>query len=254
MSEWGKVKSTIMVLITSAFAVLGIFLLLFPRSTQSSLIGLGVLAFFGSAVPFSLIKLAGAGWRKHAGIIDAPEITRTFARSTVEIAALSFMALGMGIGCYLLLKMGPAKESVRIAAWVGVAMCGLAVIVIPIIAVVRPVRLILSPHGLDYSLFKIGPIEWRDITAVHVGTMLRSEYVAVEVSDPDKYYARGFVRGGRASRWLSDRFPSPFLFIPQQFGANAAAVAEAIRLRLGGAGSPPPPTEPSLDGRREPHF
>ena len=254
MSEWGKVKSTIMVLITSAFAVLGIGMLLFPSLGQSRLIGLGVLAFFGSAVPFSLIKLAGAGWRRQADAVDTPDVTRVFARSPMEMMALAFMAFGMGVGCYLLLKIEPAKESVRIAGWVGVVMCGFAVIAMPLVAVLRPLRLVLSPHGLDYSYFKIGPIEWRDITAVHVGTMLRSEYVAVEVSDPEKYYARGFVRGGRASRWLSDRFPSPFLFIPQQFGASAQTVAEAIRLRLGSAGIPSVPAEPGFDGRREPHF
>ena len=260
MAEWGLTKSISMLLIASAFAVVAGFMLFAARTERDVLLGFGVLAFFGSMIPFSMVKLAGAIGRGRTPI-DDPASTRVFCRPTREVAALTVMALGLGLGCYLMLALEPAKAGLRIAAWVAIVMCGFGVVAIPVMARLRPIRLVLAPQGLDFTFFKVGLIEWRDIVGVGVGHFMRSDVVSLDLADPEKYFARGFPKRGRNLKWLSGAFASPFVFVPSQFGASTEAVVEAIKLRMsafGGTGAAPAIAAPvgvaDSNQRREPYL
>jgi hypothetical protein len=232
MREWGIVTSVVMLLITSAFGIIGMFMLFDTGSAEKQLVGLGALAFFGSGIPYSLLKLLRATIGKRRIENDTPAAVRVFVKSKGELAALTFMSAGAGLGCYLLPQLDPAKESMRYVGWFGAVFCGLGVCVIPTMAKLRPFRLTLSPHGLDYTLFKVGPIEWRDILSVRTGEALGTEFISLELTDKEKYFARGFPKRGRKPRWLGSGFSSPFVILPLQLGASARSIVDAIDIRL----------------------
>jgi hypothetical protein len=93
-------------------------------------------------------------------------------------------------------------------------------------------RLSLSEAGLDYSLFKCGPLDWSDIRSVAVKPYFSSEVVSLEVADAEKYFARGLPKGNRNTGRYARALSSPFVIYPQQLQISADALLRAINERV----------------------
>jgi hypothetical protein len=91
-----------------------------------------------------------------------------------------------------------------------------------IISMKKPAaELILSPAGLDYNRFGVGPIAWEDLASAEVISGYSSESVRLTLRDPVRYKTR-------SSRGRKDK---PFLIQCSSVGAPAAAIVDAINLR-----------------------
>jgi hypothetical protein len=102
------------------------------------------------------------------------------------------------------------------------AVLAIASIVGLIISMKKPAaELVLSPAGLDYNRFGVGPIAWEDVVAAEVIDGRSSESVQLTLRDPSHY--KDPSSGGKKEK--------PFLIPCRSVGAAAAAIVEAINLR-----------------------
>lgn len=93
------------------------------------------------------------------------------------------------------------------------------------------VTLIVSPAGLDYSLFKVGPIAWSDIRqATLVRVLIFNQFIVLDVPNPEKYLGQG--THDRKPRRFRNRFSSPFVIPAATIDVSVDWLLEVIRARI----------------------
>jgi hypothetical protein len=127
------------------------------------------------------------------------------------------VAFALGISVMVFKQSQGDLGQIAIAVVVAIAsIVGLAV------SMKKPAaELVLSPAGLDYNRFGVGPIAWEDVVAADVIGGHSSESVRLTLRDPLRY--KDPASGGKKEK--------PFLIPCRSVGAPAAALAEAINLR-----------------------
>jgi hypothetical protein len=199
------------------------------QETSWSLLS-GAAALF-SIVPFSLMRFAGLTARRYAAAAQDPNATLILQQTTVSRIGNVVMFMSLAAACGFGLIDGVDDPVNRLLTWVGFALF----LVMPITASVRgpgSPRMTLGPAGLDYSLFKIGPIAWNDIARVELRRVLRSQTIALYLSDEDKYFRRGFKRPGKFFGWTKHMVPSEFLIPAAMFDVSPEWLLQAIQVRL----------------------
>lgn len=94
----------------------------------------------------------------------------------------------------------------------------------------NPVTLTLSPQGLDYSVFKTGPIAWPDIVAAIPSSVGRVKVIALNLTDETKYLPRnGRLPGSWGNRFL---LSTSFAIQPKAFDVSPKLIMRAINTRL----------------------
>jgi len=98
----------------------------------------------------------------------------------------------------------------------------------------NPVTLTLSPQGLDYSVFKTGPIAWPDVVAAIPSSVGRVSVIALNLVDETKY----LPRSGRLPGSWGNRFflSTSFAIQPKAFDVSAKLIMKAINTRLSAFG------------------
>lgn len=135
------------------------------------------------------------------------------------------VAFVLGI-CALAYKQS-GDDPVQVAIPAVVAVVSIAGLVV---SMKKPAaELILSPAGLNYNLFEVGPIAWDDVVSAEVISGYSSESVRLTLRDPTRYKTR-------SSRETKD---APFVIQCRSVGAPASAIVEAINLRRSVTASDP---------------
>ena len=203
--------------------------------------GAGLLVVFVSIVAYFVASYVGAAKRNRPIADQDPTATLVFAASTRQAAFMSVPAIGAAIGSWLLFTAQLTSPISLILAYAGAALAVLAAFLIFVHVTCGPFRLSLSKEGLDYGVFQCGPIAWHDIRNVGVRKYLSGEVISLEIKDPEKYFARGFRRGGRIMRQFANglSLTSPFVISAQQVQSTTETVLRAINARLAAFGSDP---------------
>lgn len=235
MGSWGRAGWILMAIVSALFVVGGAVMAVSATSAQDRLMPLAGIAFFGSALLIAVVKLRQSRSWLGSTAADFPDRTIVFRRTPAQTAVWIVIFAGMAISGGLMLFAEPDSIKTQVAAWIIIA----AGVAGPIGFLLRPVRLTLSPDGLDYSGFKIGPIAWGDILGVELKPNALGQFVALRIRNQEKYFSRGFPSGLRAIAWDD----APFRIDAQQLGAPALEIADAIALRV----SRMPTKRPSLE-------
>lgn len=99
-----------------------------------------------------------------------------------------------------------------------------------------PPTLTLSSQGLDYSVFKLGPIAWPDILAARQDNIGRVKVIALKVADEAKYLPPGRrLPGSRGNRFF---LSTPFAVQVRAFDVSPRLIIHAIETRLSKYGRP----------------
>lgn len=193
--------------------------------------------FFGAFIPISVPALVNPTAIKHRHASDHPQLAIKILRSwwTTGARLVGFLMMALACGWALASGIDDTFESGLAVAGV-VLFAGLA---LSLIRLQVTVSLGLSPEGLDYSLFRMGPIPWQDIAAVEVERVLRTDAVVLYLRDEEKYYQRGFKC---LARWAQLFSSTPFMIPDAMFDVSPEWLRRAIQIRLDhfGAASRPP--------------
>jgi hypothetical protein len=189
---------------------------------------------FLGIVLLAILKLLDWSAHRHAKAAKEPMATFVLTFSRVSLVLLSGAYLSLAAACAIPIAEGIDDPTIRLVAWVGLLAFAGAAIALPIQK--RFVTLTMSPYGLDYTSFQVGPISWRDIGDVSISRLFRTESVALQIADEEKYLGR---RSSPIKRWLRWRI------VGQAFDVSPQWLAKAIQLRIdhfGKTASTNPPT------------
>lgn len=190
----------------------------------------GAMLFF-ALLPLSLARLADVTARRRAVAAADPAATLDIRQSALSRAAIMLMFLAMSACCAFGLREGVQDITLRVLVWIGLVAFLASAIDAPFRGA-SSARMTLSPAGLDYSGFKIGPIAWTDIERAEQHRVLRSQVIALFVRDEEKYFRRGFKRPGRLLGWTKYMVPSLFLLPDAMFDVSLDWLLEAIQVRI----------------------
>jgi len=178
------------------------------------------LVFLG-VVLLALEKLVDWSAHRNAKAAADPAATFVLRLSGFSTVLVAGTFLSFAVACAIPILQGIDNSTARLWAWVGFVVFGAAAVAIPIRR--RFVTLKMSPEGLDYSSFSVGPIAWRDIAEASISRMFRTESIRLRVLDDEKYLGRR-LRPMKA--WLRWRIGV------QDFDVSSQWLLKAIQLRL----------------------
>jgi hypothetical protein len=146
---------------------------------------IGMTLFFGGSIPLAIAMLISpTSWRLNPAARN-PQATVLVTRSWTVTAGLLLGLMLMASACIFALSSAANDGGDR-----SLAIAGLVLLVgtaLGVLFLQLSMSLKLSSEGLEFSAFKCGPIAWRDISAVSVERVLRSNLVSLHVSDEEKY-------------------------------------------------------------------
>jgi hypothetical protein len=250
-SFWATVSRLGWMVFLLAFSVGAIFLA-WAAITRDGL-SLTLLASALVCVACTMVainKLVSTTARSHAAAAADPGATLLLTRSWFSLALMMAMCAALAGACALGLAAGIAGPFWRAATWAGLVLFAAVAVVSPLRG--RRTWLRLSPEGLDYSEFKIGPIAWGDIQSAEEGTVLRSGVIALHLSDEQKYFQRGFKRPPRGLGWTRHMVPSEFLIPEAMFDLPVDWLLSAIQVRLDRFGTSAPRHSPTVQRQGSP--
>jgi hypothetical protein len=230
-SFWATLSKVGWWFILVVFSAAGVFLIwaAMARPQVSLQLLAGALATFGvTAVP--VMKLGSPTARRHAAAASDPNATLTVRRSQFALVLMVWAFVALAGACALGLAAGIEDKFWRMATWLGLFLFAALTVITPLNWGRMWLR--LSPEGLEYSMFKIGPISWSDIVSVEGRAFLRTTFVALHLRDEQKYFQRGFKRPPRGLGWTRHLVPSEFMIPESAFDVPLEWLLSAIQIRL----------------------
>lgn len=192
---------------------------------------LGLAGMLASVVVGSLCLRILLQERQPVGLCDPPA-TVTISRSKTGSIVTTAMLAGMSASIYLM-QMAELVNSTMV--WVAFWLCTTLAAVSLLGA--RSATLRLSPSGLEYPLFRGGPISWSDIADATVVPLGSPFVVALHLRDAQKYVKRGLSTD---PMYLAERFMAgtPFLLPAKLFRLAPSTLVEAVHCRIRTFGVP----------------
>ena len=189
--------------------------------------------FFGAFIPIAIPGLVNPTAMRHRRASGQPQLSITIRRSWWATGArlVGLLMMVLALGKALASGIDDDFES-------GLAVAGVVLFASLALSLIRlqlTVSLALTSEGLDYSLFRVGPISWQDIGSVDVERVLRSDVVILHLRDEEKYYRRGFKR---LARWARLFASTPFVMPDAMFDVSPDWLRHAIQIRLDHFGIP----------------
>lgn len=215
----------VLVLVLGAFIVVSFvdvrrFLGGHPDETETI-----VILLFGPLAPLAVGKLSTFTMWKHKG-------TYLNGHETLIIKRPWFMSACFATSLLMFIS-GLIRLSTAENGNFGLTLAIYAVVLVPVLwmALIQPqlAKLTLSPRGLDYSLFKIGLIDWCDIREVRIAGTRHGAVIALDILDEQKYLDRGFKP---LPSWMRAFVPSLFMVRVSTFGVSPEWLRTAIQVRL----------------------
>ncbi len=211
-------------------------------SSQMSIVSdggtsIGLIMMMVAVVPLLLYSVFRSTRRGQAIIHDDPNAEVVLSDSALDMVPIVMAIIGGAISAYWLLSQDAPTVMAWMMAFGAIALSAACALVALTRIMSGPFKLSLSGAGLDYGPFKCGPIAWRDIRRVELKRFLSSEVISIEVSDPEKYFARGFPKIGRNPGRYAKGLTSPFVISPRQIRVSSDRLIDAIKARLAVFGS-----------------
>ncbi|HNB25802.1 MAG TPA: hypothetical protein PLR41_02505 [Alphaproteobacteria bacterium] len=228
--DWliAKIIWLLILLVAGSFALIYLISATWGEST----LPMGMV--FVGVVLLALERLVDWSAHRHAKAAADPAETVVLKRSIFSLLLVSGAFLAFAGACVIPITQGIDNSTARLWAWLGfLVFCGSA-IGIPIRR--QFVSLTMSPEGLDYSSFNVGPIRWGDIAEASISRIFRTEYIRLRVVDEERHLGR---RSNPIKAWLRWRIAI------QDFDVSSQWLLKAIQLRLdhfGAGGSVHSPT------------
>jgi len=234
----GRVRRhTISLLYHLAFAAFGIAVLVLAGDTKGRLAGAGIIVFGFSWLPLVLTRLFGALEDQDRQRNDRPEEIRIFRLGLGETVTRVLPFLGMAIAS-ILVGYDPVYNDVS-PLWAAAAA------LFPVLAllflgfdIAYRAKLTLSPAGLDYAPFGIGPIAWAEIAAAELDLARHRRLLRLTPRDAEALFQRGLPRQGTRGGLFGRRSVPPFVIDLTRLGEADDTLLAAINLRqrtLGGS-------------------
>jgi hypothetical protein len=206
-----------------------------PTPENRRLFIAGSLVFGAVAV---VIAVRCLRWRKQGDIEAANDpaavVHMTTARFEIYTIGLALLAMAAGFA----FAIGVPDVKLQVLAWFG--MVGCAVGSVMILAKRRITWLRLSPDGLEFSAFGVGPIPWKDIRGARsMWALGRVPMVALDLNNEEEYQARR--RGLRLPFLERLLLSSSFTVAPPAMEMSCDMLVKAIEIRIAafGRGSQP---------------
>jgi hypothetical protein len=193
-----------------------------PHEKQTTMIG--------GAILMTAIILGGAFLKfrrkrdPEPELINDPNAVIQIGLPGIETVVFATMMLFAAIGCTIMIFGGGLDSVDQMWAWAGVLLFGGLTVFLALRR--QQISLRLSPEGIDYTVFRTGPIAWRDIQAATISTTGKLKQVALDVRNPQKYLAR------RSRSFWSFLEQKPFTFSPPSSGVSPESIVKAIEVRL----------------------
>jgi hypothetical protein len=231
MSAWRKIAEGLLTAIAVALLVSVIHGAWDEPPTRRNL-AIGFALLFGSLVVMALVLFLRRRDVQYGHAAQDADATVRFCRPMRDMLTLLIYLLLAAIGAVFLLFAGQEVlvPGALMLAFVGLLLAGFYW------RISRPVpTLTLSPAGLDFSPFNVGPIAWLDIERATMSRG-RATVVKLKLADEAKY-----LRPGRRPFWAwGNRLHvrTSFAFIPTLFDASPRLIMHAIETRLSKFGRP----------------
>jgi hypothetical protein len=239
MTLWRKVAEmfiTAFMLFVSAVTILAAFL--FEERAAPRFLMLGTVLFLAGILKLCAVSLL----RRRDGLFAqaANDASATLRLSRPKPDRLAIVVCGwLAAAGSVLLSLGSSELLPAAAAFFLAALFG-GMAAFATFKLRSPVTLRLSPQGLDYSVFKTGPIAWPDILAVNPASVGRVKVIALKLADETKYLPpSGRLPGSWGNRFF---LSTHFAFQSRAFGVSSKLIMRAINTRLSAFGR----TESSL--------
>lgn len=237
-----KIGQLVFLLISLGAGLFLVGLAVVGSDVSLPILAAGLVCFAFALIP--LTKLASPNARRLARAASDPGATLVLAYSTVSLVLMVLMMALLAAACGLGLAAGIENPYWRAATWVGLVSFAALTIIGPVKR--KRLSLTLSPAGLDYSEFKIGPIAWPDIREVEIRRVMRSTMLAILLRDEQKYFDRGFKRPMYGLRWTRYLVPSSFMINDYMFDVPLGWLQAAIQMRLDHVGDTQPTHTPTV--------
>jgi len=242
MSRWRKAADlvvTILLALILAVAVLGFFLV--EDRAGSGYVAIGLVLFFGSFVKLGAVAFLRLRDGQYAAAAQDPRETMRLSRPDTDaramIACMWAAVLGSG-----LISLGGAETSFGVLMpLVALALFGgLAIVMTRAFIRKGPLRLVLSPDGLQSNRFGDVTIAWPDIRSAELrrfGRFGTLKVILLKLVDEAKYLPRG---NQPAWAWGDRLILGTSFAIPLSLDVSAKLVLRAIKARLSAFGSAAP--------------
>lgn len=227
----GRVRRhTVSLLYHLAFSAFGIAVLVLAGDTKGRLVGAGIIVLAFSWLPVVLFRLFGALEDQDRQRNDRAEETRVFRLSVAETATRVLPFLGMAIAS-VLIGYDPVYNDVYPLWTAAAALCLAVALLILGTDMAYRARLTLSPAGLDYSPFGIGPIAWAEIAAAELDLAKGRRLLRLTPRDAEALFRRGLPRAGSRGGLFGRRSTPPFVLDLTRLGEADETLLAAIALR-----------------------
>jgi hypothetical protein len=137
-----------------------------------------------------------------------------FATTSVRKLLLVFMgcALFVAGGIFLLLNPFEDSSADAISLWFVIAVFGLGAIGVLVVLLLPRQRLAIDSYGITWTPYSDQSIPWSAISGLAVMTIGRSQYLELELSEPDRYPPRRRPQRPRSS--LSTTLLGGDIYVP----------------------------------------
>ena len=235
----GRVKRhTVSLLYHLAFSAFGIAVLVLAGDTKGRLVGAGIIVFAFSWLPLVLFRLFGALEDQDRQRSDRAEEARVFRLSLGETVTRVLPFLGMAIAG-ILIGYDPVYNDVYPLWTAAAALCLVLALVFLATDIAYRAKLTLSPDGLDYSPFDIGPIAWAEIAAAELDLAKGRRLLRLTPRDAEALFQRGLPRAGTRGGLFGRRSLPPFVLDLTRLGEADEMLLAAVNLRLHVTGGRP---------------
>lgn len=227
----GRVRRhTISLLYHLAFSAFGIAVLVLAGDTKGRLVGAGIIVFAFSWLPLVLTRLFGALEDQDRQRNDRAEESRIFRLGLGETVTRVLPFLGMAIAG-ILVGYDPVYNDVY-PLWAAAAALFLVLALLFLgFDIAYRAKLTLSPAGLDYAPFGIGPIAWAEIAAAELDLGKHRRLLRLTPRDTEALFQRGLPRQGTRGGLFGRRSVPPFVIDLTRIGEADETLLAAINLR-----------------------
>jgi hypothetical protein len=195
---------------------------------------IGSALIVGGLITFGIVSYIRHGDRRLYEAASNPAATLRVAHLRWKRIATAICSLMAAAGSAVILFDDTASASFRSSAAGCAAIFGF--FAFGLLALRHSASLVLSPEGLDYSVFGTGPIAWSDIRGVGLKRRFESQLIALDVAREGQYQRRRAQSrpGGRVRL-------DEFTFSPTVVDLDPDIVLRAIEVRISTFGRRPPP-------------
>jgi hypothetical protein len=236
-SGLGKVKLNIALAVAIAMVLISVLVTLTAKAEDSRVQMLGFGVFFATVVPSILVarRRLDQGKRSVMGLLD-PQATVLLTRSRLNSFLRLISSLGGLVASATFIETSEPDSPYWVIGWAMLVAFSVIAVVLLLLLSWRGFTITLSPVGINYSAFRVGPIAWADIRSAELRPYMKRDVLNLELVDSEKYFARGYPLRRMSEAMAKRAGLSAFMVSGESVGLTSREIHDAVAVRLAAFG------------------